>query len=217
MPNYCDYKMRVRGVPTQVDQFIAIIQAEDYDQRHLYRVFNADIINQSIDVFGLKTVIIGGYCAWSVYSCMMEGPFTYYDYSRNDEHPADPTNMGTSLIIESKRLGLLLEVYSDEPGIGFQEHICIGNGNILADECVDCNTYWIGDYDTYQDWIKYWYDNEEEAKKHNVKLTKEIFDDCKKKEIEEYKDGGFEVNNEFIFQTEHLPQFPMRMVLCKIK
>lgn len=222
MPNYCDYKMRVRGIPANVDKFINIIQAPDYTQRHLYRV-EADIINENIDVFGLKTALIGGYCAWSVYSCMMEGPFTYYDDCKREDlsHTditKDDVERGTSLIIESKRLGLIIEVYSDEPGMGFQEHICIANGTILCNSCVDCYTYWIGDNDTYQEYIEDWYDGDikkaEEDK--NLHLTEDIFNKCKEKGLDEYKEGGYEINGEFIFQMEHLEPIPAKMVMCKI-
>ena len=47
MPNYCDFKMNVRGIPANVDEFIKIIQAPDYTQRHLYRVFEAELRNLS--------------------------------------------------------------------------------------------------------------------------------------------------------------------------
>ena len=222
MPNYCDFKMNVRGIPANVDEFIKIIQAPDYTQRHFYRVFEADIINETIDVFGLKTALIDGYCAWSVYSCMMEGPFTYYDDVKNDSElytmPDNDIPLGTSLIIESKRLGLILEVYSDEPGMGFQEHIYIANGTTLCNDCIECYTYWLGDNDTYQEYIEDWYggDTKKAEEDKTLYLTEDIFNKCKEKGLDEYKKGGYEINGEFIFQMENLEPIPAKMVMCKI-
>lgn len=53
--------------------------------------------------------------------------------------------------LESKRLNLDIEVYSEECGCCFQEHYIIVNGNIVADECVDWYEYYIGDYNTKEE------------------------------------------------------------------
>lgn len=55
---------------------------------------------------------------------------------------------GTTLDKESKRLNLMIEVYSEECGEAFQEHYLFDNGDTIIDECVDYNEYYIGDYNS---------------------------------------------------------------------
>lgn len=42
-----------------------------------------------------------------------------------------------SLESESERLNLALEVFSSEPGVGFQEHYIIVNSEVVVEECED--------------------------------------------------------------------------------
>lgn len=133
MPNYCDYLMRVKGRRNNVDAFVTIMQA-DYNEvpKHFWRVFEADVCDEHTEN-GIKTVDIGGCCAWSVHSCMRDGVGTYntdYETGENASH-------GTTLEEQSKLLNLEIEVYSSEPGMGFQEHYLYKNGEELIDECID--------------------------------------------------------------------------------
>ena len=153
MPNYCDYSMCVKGTKENVEEFIKVIQA-DYDyhgmifshDRHLFRVFEAnyDEIEKMCD--DTYQVIINGYCAWSVASCMLEGGY-YADVKTR--YPNE--FRGTTLLLESKRLGIDIEVYSEECGCCFQEHYVIVNGDLICDECVEWNEYCIDDYNTKAD------------------------------------------------------------------
>ena len=52
-------------------------------------------------------------------------------------------NNSRSLDTEAERLGLVIEAYSSEPGIGFQEHVVIDKGNFITNECVDYQEYWV--------------------------------------------------------------------------
>ena len=149
MPNYCDYFMKVKGKPENVDEFVEVIQAsysfDDQDNcicdagRHFWRVFEAYIEDEEI-VDGIKSVYIGGYCAWSVHSCMMSGESTY----QNDY----PNGLGTTLDIESKRLELEIEVFSGEPGMGFMEHFVIIKGEIKMNACIEYHEYDTEEYKT---------------------------------------------------------------------
>lgn len=143
MPNYCDYDMRVVGKKENVDEFINVIKA-DYDygkeipatSKHLFRVFGVDVLDDYCYTKedGRYSCDINGYCAWSVYVCMLEGIQTYY----NDLKERYPDKfMGTSLLKLSKELNLDIEVFSDEPGVGFREHYLIKNGEFLIDDCID--------------------------------------------------------------------------------
>lgn len=182
MPNYCNYSMCVVGKKENIEEFIKVMQA-DYDygnmvfnhDRHMFRVFeaNCDEIEERYD--GRCQVVINGYCAWSVSSCMLRGG--YYNSVQKDY----PNNFrGTTLDIESKKLNLDIEVYSEESGCCFQEHYIITNGKFDCEECVEWNEVWVDDFES-----------KEEAEEE---LEIEITDDEWTTGLEEgyFTRGGFE-------------------------
>lgn len=163
MPNYCNYSMRVVGRPEDVDFFIRELN-QDYDyaygvcsdmpvgMRHFCRVFEANertssIFREKIDKNNdvlLKCSHIDGDCAWSVASCMMGGPCSYYNdlkirYGNNSK--------ATTLRFESARLNLIIELYSEEPGCCFSEHIMFVNGEGIINDCVDYYERWYDEND----------------------------------------------------------------------
>lgn len=147
MPNYCNYAMCVKGQAKNVKEFIKIIQQEDYRKGpHLYRVFGAEVLDMPDIISDTETITVDivGYCAWSVSTCMMPGEFGYYQRAQN-------TSNGTTLVDESKRLALGIEVYSEEMGIGFEEHIKIQNGVVIVDDTLeDVVEYCAEDYDSVE-------------------------------------------------------------------
>lgn len=156
MPNYCDYSMCVKGERKNIEEFIKVIQA-DYDygtmefshDRHFFRVFEASY--DEIEELGNEKcqVIIKGYCAWSVSSCMFDNYSLSYYSSLKKDYPNE--FRGTTLPIESERLNLDIEVYSEECGMCFQEHYVILKGDLVCDECVDWCEYYLCDYETKED------------------------------------------------------------------
>ena len=115
MPNYCNFEMRVRGSEEAIDEFIK--DALDYDRdRHLWRVFNLDECGSKENTDGTITCAFTGSCAWSVYSCMLDGEHTYAH---------DNPEKSASLISESLERNLSIEVYSFEPGLCFSEHYLV--------------------------------------------------------------------------------------------
>ena len=163
MPNYCDYEMKVVGKPASIKEFISVIQA-DYDYatnvftgpRHMYRVFEAHVVQEpdmeELDENGNAECIISGYCAWSVAACMLDiGYGSYYSDVRRDQSfgtSPDVKRRDTHLLLESENLGLDIEVFSKEPGMCFQEHYLIKNGELTVNETHEYNlVYW--DKDEY--------------------------------------------------------------------
>lgn len=102
--------------------------------RHMFRVFEA-YVDRSVDEPNAS--YISGYCAWSVYSCMFKGDYTYYNDFLKDYGNRYIGFMGTTLPDESRRLNLKVEVYSEESGCAFMEHFLIDNGEILIEDCID--------------------------------------------------------------------------------
>ena len=174
MPNYCNYLLKVKGNKENCKKFHEIM--EDYDlPRHFWRVFEADIYNEEETENGY-VMEIGGTCAWSVYSCMCKGLHTYAN---------DNPEKSTSLQEQSLQLGLEIEVYSEEPGMGFMEHFHYKNGEILADECRNFSCIW-WDKDEYPTF-------EEFCEEYDLSgITEEDLNDN-----DEYCVGGFEWNFSF--------------------
>lgn len=137
MPNYCHYSMMIQGRSRAVGDVIKAVKA-DYNyientfsyKKHLFRVFDADIA-QTHQKDGIRTAIINGECAWSVYSCMLAGPHTYYD----DLKKRFPDEFrGTTIFELSRDHNVIIEVFGEEPGEGFQEHYLIKFGTMMVDE-----------------------------------------------------------------------------------
>lgn len=181
MPNLCFYSMCIKGKKDNVVEFIKIIQAGyNYismtfdDDRHFCRVFDADVID------GIKQVendiyqaVINGNCAWSVRCCMFADGY-YEDLKR--DYPNE--YRCTTLPIESERLNLDIEVFSEETGMCFQEHYVIKNGEVVVSECVDYEEYWHDDFET----------KEEAEEEYDIEITDEEWNNGE----DYFSRGGFE-------------------------
>lgn len=167
MPNYCSYSMQVTGRPEDVDLFLNEMRS-DYcynehicegitkDMRHFCRVFEAapsgeftflKQVNDNYEVF-LKRLEITGDCAWSVASCMTSGAYTYYSQFKEKY---ENRSQATTLQLESRRLNLVIEVYSEETGCAFSEHMLYVNGEEVINDCVDYNEIWYDEDDNELD------------------------------------------------------------------
>ncbi len=181
MPNYCTAKIVIKGYKDNVDDFVKCLRA-DYNygtmefshRKHFYRIFEVYDLDEEIN--GLeKTKNVEITCAWSVYSCMFDGPFTYYsdctmmpdkgdiiksympfndrdDIDKVKEYAAWHIIHSTHIMAETKRLGLFVEIISEEPGMGFQEHYVINQSVLVKNEESDFAEYYIGDNETKKDW-----------------------------------------------------------------
>lgn len=121
MANCCYFTMKIAGKPEQVSQFVHSL---NHGFGRIYS-FEADPIFAEKDPrpgSPLVAVVGQGDCAWSISTAMPK------------------------LQEESARLGLCIEAFSSEPGIGFQEHYLYDKGILLEDECVDYCEYWVSGY-----------------------------------------------------------------------
>ena len=151
MPNYCNYEMKIKGRKENVDKFASYVKADySYDEiinenndkeavykeltadKHFYRILEACIIDEEIFENGDSEVIISGYCAWSILSCMTDDFGSYY--KKNEELV---NHKGTHLVEATKELDVVVEIFSEEPGMGFMEHYLVDRGNMVVGECVD--------------------------------------------------------------------------------
>lgn len=141
MPNYCFYDLNITGKPDDVERVVNALKAEynytdpaSVKHEHLYRVFEAEVYHDETDEFGVKTTGVRGNCAWSVGSCMMGGQSGYYS---DFEKRYGKDNKGTCLENLTKETNTIVEIYSEETGCCFQEHIVVNHGIVLLDETVD--------------------------------------------------------------------------------
>lgn len=145
MANNCIYTMKVIGNSREdVNAFVDMMTYEN-KERYFARIFSADPYDEE-EKDGRYSVMIAGDCAWSVYSCMCSGPWSYYGQGNNSDL--------TNLEIETKRLGLTVEIYSQEPGIGFAEHFIYDNGNCLVGEETDFSEYWNDEFETTEEFME---------------------------------------------------------------
>ena len=153
MSNPCFYSMKVKGAKEDVEEFIQVIKADyNYDtmefsfDRHLQRVFDAEEEELIANDDNTYSVFISGECAWSVIVCMLEDGY-YVDMKAR----LGDKFRGTTLEIESKRLNLAIEVFSEECGMEFQEHCIVKNGVLEVYKCVDWNEYFLDEYDSKEE------------------------------------------------------------------
>lgn len=163
MANTCTFSMSVLGRPEDLNKFIEIMKA-NYDEKekdcpkHMWRTQVLDTEITEVDEDNLAIGNISGECAWSVHSCMRDGAGSYQSNY--------PNGRGTTLLKESKVLNLVIEVYSEEPGMLFQEHYLYANGEELINDCIDIVIYDSNDYNNV----------EEFNAAANTHFTKEEFD-----------------------------------------
>lgn len=223
MPNYCTGFMNVRGYASNVDEFIAILQAEysyyksmtDFNWYvdpsnfthipHFFRVFQAIPFNEVWHSGVYKCVSIDLEVAWSIWTCMFNDQHTYY-YDINKKHPND--HFASHILAESKRLQLEIEIWSYEPGVGFQEHYKICSGILVKNEEYSFSGVWLEDYANYEEF------KNDEANK-DIPISKNEFNKRIKEKNYWYEYGLQEEEVDFL--PEDPPIYLANLVMCKYR
>lgn len=127
MANFCGYDMRIAGPVPAVQELVEMLQHKN-PPHVLGRVFSFDL-DESLtekDPLGGDFISVQGFgdCANSVHTSMCIG--SGYDHILEDE---------------TKRLGLVVEVYSSDPDNFFQEHLLFDKGFTEIDETVHYEEY----------------------------------------------------------------------------
>lgn len=223
MPNICTGFMNVRGYSSNVDEFIAILQAKysyckdsangDYSYcvdpknfthiPHFFRVFSAVPFDEVQHSGVYKCVSIEFEVAWSVHSCMFPGSITYYnDYEL--DHKGE--HFASTILIESKRLQLEIEIWSYEPGIAFQEHYKICSGVLVKDECFDFSIACLEGYSNYEEFIN-------DGVNKDIPIDKDTFNKCIEDEYYIYE---YDLHDEITdFTPEDEPKYLANLVMVK--
>lgn len=157
MPNYCSYTARIVSKRKQsVERFLAILNYKDYglkDSRGLYlaRTFSAECEDGILKEDGLFYADVYGDVAWSIHTCWIGGTASYHNDATNKYPDGDPkfsvwnyrdgihySNLIITIPELCKLLKCAIEIWSDEGGIGFQEHYLIdSDGDPVIEGCVD--------------------------------------------------------------------------------
>ena len=117
MANNCVYTMKVYGKKENIEEFVRLLCWEaEFEKNGLGKTYSAIPVESEMINEEVFMMIISGDCAWSVNSAMMDRKI--------------------SLESETRRLGLFLEVFSEEHGYQFQEHLLINKGDVILNECV---------------------------------------------------------------------------------
>ena len=151
MANNCMYSMLIVGEKENVNEFEQMMQYSHPQNICFARIFEAYESRRFLLKDGRTAVQLDGDCAWSVFSCMMEGYGTYYS-----DHKDNSDTKLTTLTHEGERLRLDIEIFSEEPGIGFTEHYRIINGQIIVYDCLDYEECWYDEdeFDSFEDFKK---------------------------------------------------------------
>jgi len=123
MANNCYFEMKIAGEEKAVDEFVQMIKWQG--GYGLGRVFSFEETERDPAPLGDPFIAVtgSGDCAWSLLTSLVE-----WTDDRN-------------LLTEAKRLGLVIEAFSSEPGCCFQEHFLINKGEPLIADCVDYHEY----------------------------------------------------------------------------
>ena len=137
MPNWCEYDMCAVAKNREVlERLIRIMNYKD-SEYYIYRVNQATAgdIEQEDD---LHTVRIMGFVAWSCGS--------WFDRIERIDETIESCGHYITLDILCERLGIAVEVFGKEQGMGFQEHyLCNPKGDVIYNECVEWHQTWFDD------------------------------------------------------------------------
>ena len=130
MANSCYFLMKIAGKENNVQEFIRMLQHTDDYGFNRVSSFEPDNDTLSYSPGNAQYCSIEGQgdCDWSLKIALQ-------DYTSKD------------FLNETKRLGLVVEAYSTEPGCEFQEHIFIDRGELLIEDCVDYEEHFVEDMD----------------------------------------------------------------------
>ena len=166
MANICDFSMRVRGQKDDIEKFYnAMCQNGNV---YMGRGTDAEINYEDEDEY--YTAWIQGWCKWSVQSAMIDNaismrtePNMWYFGDSVDKSKIE----FITLIEACQKYSLDMEVFSEESGCCFQEHIMVIDGEVVIDDCVEWNEYCLDDFDT----------KEEAEEELEIKITDEEWDE----------------------------------------
>lgn len=177
MANLCDFEMRVKGRNINMKKFMDALTQKN----NIYIGRGADACidyDDEEDESEENTATVSGYCKWSIWSSLIDNAVSMRKTPKAWYHEKGEENLTFITLIEASTIyDLDIEVFSSEPGVGFEEHYYIEKGNMINDECVDYTEIYVGEFET----------KEEAEEEYEIKIPDEEWDNA-----DDYiKRGGF--------------------------
>ena len=147
MANLCSFLMKVRGNKEDILQFYKALTQDG--KIWMGRGAGADIEFEDNDFAALT-----GTCKWSIQSAVIDNAISMRTDSRPwyfGEGLSSKDFEFVTLYEACKRWNLVMEVYSEECGCQFQEHFVCDKGEVLCDDCVGWEEYFVEDYETKEE------------------------------------------------------------------
>lgn len=148
---------------------------------HFFRIFDFIKYNEGITENGEYIINAYGDCAWSLLSCVLEDGY----YSSWKEFEGKDWFKGTCLEkVYEKFPNLKIEMFSEESGCQFSEHILINEDGFL-DEC--------------EELIAVCYQSVEEAKEDGLEISEDLIDETIYKKLPSWF-APAEENAQYVFE-----------------
>lgn len=142
MSTECLFTIRAKGDKRGLVELYKTMDLKHPNKLGFFRLFEVDPGGKhEKHEDGDVIVSISGVCVHSAYSCMLEGPNTYYNsYMASGNFTED--FKGTNMLIESERLNLEIEIYSTVYGDNFEEYYYIKKGELLIERVEEFELYY---------------------------------------------------------------------------
>lgn len=146
MANLCYFNMCVKGLRKNIKEFYNALTHEG--NIWIGRGAEADIQYENEE--DAIVAYITGDCKWSIGSALITNAVSMRDTPHRWAFGnRDISTMEFITLDEaSQKWDLAIEVYSEEVGVGFQEHYLIKSGNFWENECVDYLEYDLNEFET---------------------------------------------------------------------
>ena len=137
MANICNFSMVVKGKKENIEQFTDMMQQKG--TVWMGRGAVIDFTDMEELENGKYRCQIDGDTKWSVQSSMIDNAISMRtEPEKWSFGNTDKTKLTFVTMFEAcNQLQLDMEVYSEECGVGFEEHFIFIDGELIIDECVD--------------------------------------------------------------------------------
>jgi hypothetical protein len=147
MANLCSFLMKVRGNKEDILQFYKALTQDG-------KIWMGRGAGADLEFEGEDLATLTGTCKWSIQSALIDNAISMRTDSRSwyfGEGLSSKDFEFVTLYEACERWSLVMEVYAEECGCQFQEHFVCDKGEVLCDDCVNWEEYFVEDYETKEE------------------------------------------------------------------
>lgn len=145
MANICSFLMKVKGNREDITEFYMAINQKG-------KIWMGRGAETDLGFVDDKTALMSGWCKWSVISALVDNAISMRTHPELWYHtPGEEEHEYITLFEACEKWNIIMEVYSEECGMQFQEHYRCDKGRIIYQECVGWEEYDIDDYETKEE------------------------------------------------------------------